>query len=334
MTHPGSLTISVIIPVHNAAHTLSAVLDALRKTSPAPDEIIIVDDGSEDDSSRVAGGFGCRVVRLPTNLGAASAKNCGAAEARGDILFFTDSDILVPRDIFRQVRDALGENRCDGVVGVLDPEIPRRDFASQYKNLWMNFTYTRFSGFDHIGLFYTSVAAIRREVFSQLAGFDQNYRGASIAEDTDFGQRAWNLGIRIRLAPKMSVVHLKGYTLMGLIREDLLRAAALTRMRLRKWGQPFFTSVPISYQLAVPLVFLSAASLVLGAALRTPGLILTAGLALAAFYLFNLQFIAFLAREKGGAFTILSVLFLPLDAAAVGLGMLLGAADSARGRRY
>lgn len=327
-------TVSVIIPAYNAARTLPQTLAALRAAIPPPLEIIVVDDGSTDETARVAAEGGARVVRLEKNIGAAAAKNRGAAIARGAILFFTDADIAAPPDAIALIQNALRDAATDGVVGLLDENIPHANWASQYKNLWMNFTYARFVGAERIGLFYTSVAAIRRDLFLQLGGFDENYRGASIAEDTEFGQRAWGAGINIILEPKLRVVHLKQYTLANVLREDFKRARALTLMRLRKRGEPFFTSVPSFYQLAVPTIYLTGILGFAALVLRNFTLGIAAFVGLGAFWALNFALFNFLAQKRGLRFALRAALFLPLDVLVVGLGMLRAFFDFARGKRY
>jgi GT2 family glycosyltransferase len=329
------VTISVIIPVYNSARTLSSALSALAGARPPPDEIVVVDDGSTDGSGTIASHAGHgKVIRIDPNVGAAAAKNRGARAARGDILFFTDADILAPTNIFARLSRSFQEGRCDAVVGMLDSEIPEHTFASQYKNLWMNYTYARLADRARIGLFYTSAAAIRRERFLALGGFDERYRGASVAEDTEFGQRAWSAGVSIRLDPSIQVVHLKAYTLSAVLREDIRRSAALTRMRLRKWGQPFFTSVPLSFQLGIASIYSALIAIALGKLYSSPLLLIAALFACVFFYALNLPFIQFLARLRGLKFGFQSCVFLPLDALVVGIGMLLGAVDFVRGHRY
>src|SRR4030095_8536127 len=83
---------SVIVPAHDAGSHLPDCLAALRACGPAATEVIVVDDGSTDESAAIAARLGARVVRLTANAGAAAARNRGAAEARGDILLFVDAD--------------------------------------------------------------------------------------------------------------------------------------------------------------------------------------------------------------------------------------------------
>lgn len=330
--HPTTL-VSVIIPTHNGASTLAACLESLRVSSPPPYEIIVVDDASSDQSAEVARRFQCQVIRLDENVGAASAKNRGAAAATGKILFFTDDDVIVPKEMLAQIAEDLKEARVAGVVGLLDREIPFSDFASNFKNLWMRYTYAR-QPRERIGLFYTSVAAIRRDIFRALGGFDESYRGASIAEDTEFGQRALSAGYQIRLDPRVEVKHCKHYSLRQVLVTDFLRARALTLMRLRKWGQKFFTSVPTFYQLALPTIFAALVSLVLAAIVRSIIFFAAAFLLLALFYALNALWLAYLVRERGAMFALLAAAFQPLDVTVVGLGMVAAMIDFARGVKY
>lgn len=330
-----SLAVSVIIPAYNASQTLPQTLAALTANAFGESaEIIVVDDGSTDNTSAVARAFDVRLITLKQNVGAARAKNIGARAARGGLLFFTDADILTPPDILARLARAFQTCACDGVVGLLDETIPYVNWASQFKNLWMNFTYARFAGGDRIGLFYTSAAAMRRDCFLQLGGFDENYRGASTAEDTEFGQRAWGAGANIVLEPSLRVQHLKRYTAANVLDEDFKRARALALMRLRKRGTPFFTSVPLFYQLAVPTLYLTLL-VVLSALLAENRFLLTlALLGVGLFYLLNSSLLAFLIQKRGLAFGAAAVLFLPLDVFFVGLGMLIALFDFARGQRY
>src|SRR5581483_8905136 len=108
-------TVSVIIPAFNAARTLSQTLRALCAASPPPLEIIVVNDASTDDTARIAGQYGVCVHTLDQNIGAAAAKNFGAQQARGDILFFTDADVVVAKDVIARVLQAFQTRNCEGM---------------------------------------------------------------------------------------------------------------------------------------------------------------------------------------------------------------------------
>ena len=323
--------VSVVIPTHNGAATLAACLESLQASSRPAYEIIVVDDASSDHSAEIAAQQGCRVIRVDENIGAARAKNRGAAAAAGDILFFTDDDVVVARETLEQIAENFGDARVVGVVGLLDAKIPFDDFPSNFKNLWMRFTYERLPR-EHIGVFYTSIAAMRRETFQQLGGFDEHYGGASIAEDTEFGQRAWSAGNLLVLDPRVTATHWKHYTPRQVLVTDYLRARALVLMRLRKRGESFYTSVPLFYQLAVPAIFGVVACLVL--VLFHPAFLAAFALLLVAFYALNATWLAYVARQRGARFALTAALFQPIDVIAVGLGMLGAVIEFARGVKY
>ncbi len=103
--------ISVVMPVYNAEKLLDECLGALRANVGVDYEILIVDDSSTDRSREIAAAHGCRVVPSGGRLGPAGARNVGAREATGDILFFVDSDVMVRPDTLRRLRDAFGTTR-------------------------------------------------------------------------------------------------------------------------------------------------------------------------------------------------------------------------------
>jgi len=72
------MTIAVIIPVFNSSELLIDTLLAVHSGTRAPDELIVIDDGSSDESARIAERFGARVVRMPQNVGPAACRNYAA----------------------------------------------------------------------------------------------------------------------------------------------------------------------------------------------------------------------------------------------------------------
>ncbi|PZR66075.1 MAG: glycosyl transferase family 2, partial [Solirubrobacterales bacterium] len=86
--------ISVVIPARDAAETLPRALEAVARQEGAPAyEVIVVDDGSRDETAAIAHDLGARVISADGG-GPASARNAGVAEARGGLLAFTDADCV------------------------------------------------------------------------------------------------------------------------------------------------------------------------------------------------------------------------------------------------
>jgi glycosyltransferase involved in cell wall biosynthesis len=88
-------SISVVVPTYNRAALLPATLDAILAQTLRPQEVIVVDDGSTDDTPSVLARYGrrLRVLRVP-NGGDLKARNAGLAEAKGELVAFCDSDDL------------------------------------------------------------------------------------------------------------------------------------------------------------------------------------------------------------------------------------------------
>jgi len=86
-------TISAIVPTYNRAGVIAQAIDSILSQVPAPDEVLVVDDGSTDDTASVLAQYGDKIrVLTQPNGGAAAARNHGIREARGDWLAFLDSD--------------------------------------------------------------------------------------------------------------------------------------------------------------------------------------------------------------------------------------------------
>ena len=92
-SHPSTLPISVIVPAYNRADMLGRALSSVLSQEPSPaDEVIVVDDGSDDDTARVATEMGVKLIRHPQNLGLSAARNTGLLAARHSWVALLDSD--------------------------------------------------------------------------------------------------------------------------------------------------------------------------------------------------------------------------------------------------
>lgn len=134
--------IAVIVPAHNSSSTLAECLTALRNQTDGDYEILVVDDGSSDASPKICRELDVPCLSLPRNKGQAVARNAEAAQTSGDLLAFTDSDVVVPpewlskfRVLLRKYPDAAMV--CSKYKKSLDSEEPAQ-FAfheNEYKRL-------------------------------------------------------------------------------------------------------------------------------------------------------------------------------------------------------
>lgn len=330
------LKISVVIPVYNEEENLCKCLEAVYQSKYPPSEVIVVDDCSTDNSVAVAERFACRVVKMKENHGAARAKNLGAEEASGDVIFFTDADIQLQDDTLSLIVEDFADPQMSGVVGLLGKDVRYKNFCSDYKNLWMHYTYIKLPAYS--GTFYTSAAAIRRNVFEESGGFDENYHGASVTEDAEFGQRLLTAGHKIYMDKRMSVRHLKHYCLAGLLKTDFWRACGLTKTMLRKKlgkvRKKSSTTVPWFFIMSVLVSFLTMLLLLLSIVFWEHHFLILVLTGCATILLLNTPFLRFLRKTRGWSFLGKSCVFLLIDTLVVVFGMLFAVVSFIFGRKF
>ena len=125
------MRVSVVVPAYNEAGRIGAVLDPIVASSLV-DEVIVVDDGSEDETAEEAKGFPVQVVTLPENRGKAAALAVGISGARNDTFLFLDADLvgLTTAHVDRMIR-AYHDEGLDMVVGVFSDGRKNTDFAQK-----------------------------------------------------------------------------------------------------------------------------------------------------------------------------------------------------------
>ena len=109
-------TISVIIPARDAAATLAETLGSVSAQLRQPDEVIVVDDGSQDGTAALATAARASVIKQPAR-GVAAAMNTGLEAARGDLVAFLDADDLWQPDcLCEQEQHLAGRSDLSGSV--------------------------------------------------------------------------------------------------------------------------------------------------------------------------------------------------------------------------
>lgn len=116
--------VSVILPCYNRVESLTRAARTVLDQSYANLELLVVDDGSSQDVAGVVGSLNdprVRLVRHPTNMGAAAARNTGVAEARGSFIAFQDSDDeWLPGKLERQMAALQGAPRAGFVYSDME----------------------------------------------------------------------------------------------------------------------------------------------------------------------------------------------------------------------
>ena len=224
------LSISIIVPAYRAESYIHKTVKALRVAGASADDILVVDDASDDKTLAVAESAGARVLRLDQNLGPAAARNAGAAEAtHADILLFVDADVVVHTDAVNRIRQAFqSDPSLTALFGAYDtrPEAPER--LSRLRNLLHHWGHSTASG--EATTFWTGLGAVRQSAFAAIGGFDATL---DFMEDVDFGMRLWKAGGMLKLDHSIQGTHLKQWTLGSIIKTDLFgRAIPWSRLLL------------------------------------------------------------------------------------------------------
>ncbi|MEV4313751.1 glycosyltransferase family 2 protein [Actinocrispum sp. NPDC049592] len=168
------MLVSVIVPNYNYGHVLGQCLRAIQAQSYSPIEIVLVDDGSTDNSVEVAESLGVTPIRTPANRGCGAARNLGAANATGEILFFLDSDIaLDPGAVAAAVELLQSEPNIGAVCGNYEPEpLNPGGLTKEYRNLFHHYYWRAAEGPTDI--LVPAITAMTRKVWDDVGPFSEH----------------------------------------------------------------------------------------------------------------------------------------------------------------
>lgn len=186
--------LSIIIPVYNSWDSVQLLLKSLTTSKFKNFEVIIGDDASHTEKpgeflaflKKKIGVKSVQLTRLQINSGPAAARNAGASLARGRVLVFLDSDVTVYPDTLAVIAKKFTDDPdLTAVTGVWDKHQKTSSFFPQFKALrdWSYWTNER----DRDGYYYlfsTRIAAIKRDVFERLGGFNEVFRQMEDVEIT------------------------------------------------------------------------------------------------------------------------------------------------------
>ena len=190
--------ISIVVPTRNRAERLRALLASLAEQQGPAFEVIVVDNASEDDTLRVVGEADAdldahiRAIHLPQPMGPAVARNRGWRAAQGELVVFTDDDVVAAPGWLAAIAAAHERDPEAVIQGRTEPDPREIDRLSA------------FSRSQHATgpgpWFQTCNIAYPRALLEQLGGFDESFWEAA-GEDTDLGWRAIEAGARVVYEP-------------------------------------------------------------------------------------------------------------------------------------
>lgn len=221
-----TVSISVIIPVLDQWRLTEACLRSLAETSPDDVEVIVVDNGSSDETPLHCAQFGStlfgsrfRYIRLQNNINFGPACNLGAREARGELLFFLNNDTEMNDPWAEKLATDLGRRNLGGT----GPLLLYPGGSVQHAGIVFTPMLTTRHLFEHFPASHPLLAArrplqaitgaallMRASVFRQLGEFYPEFRNGG--EDIDLCARIRALGLGLEICPEVRVTHATSQT--------------------------------------------------------------------------------------------------------------------------
>jgi len=193
------MKVSVVIIAHNLAGKIELCLDCVLNQDFSDYEVIVVDDGSTDDTVEKVKGYPVKLIEQ-ANLGPAGARNTGAEVSKGDFIIFLDGDCIVQRDLISSMIEPLENPRIGmthGYIDIANPEslVARLNFMKA-KYLFRNLEYLDFA--------WGGCLAIRKSLFREVGKLRVSLK---TGEDQELAYRLLKKGYQIYLVRKARFSH-------------------------------------------------------------------------------------------------------------------------------
>ena len=302
--------LAVVVPVRDGGSDFECCLRRLRDSSWTDYELIVVDDGSTDESAALAQRMGARVVRHDRPLGPAAARNLGATLAAAPLIFFLDADVAVHKGTLSLgIARFAADPSLTALFGSYDDRPSSRGVVSQFRNLLHHFVHQQGTFHDNTRpahTFWTGCGMIRRQVFLDFGGFDPRLYPRPAIEDIELGYRLTRCGHRIVLARDVQATHLKRWTLREMVRTDIFRRGVPWMLLIKRSGTTE-TDLNVKPTQRICVAITGVVWLAVGLIPWAPWSTAVSGLGSAAIIGLNRDFYRFLLRRRGPALALLSV---------------------------
>lgn len=222
--------VSVVVCTYNGAATLAECLEGLQRLDYPSYEVLVVDDGSTDESHDIAARFGVKTIKTE-NRGLSHARNIGLQAARGELVAYIDDDAHPAADWLLRVAKVFIRTPHAGVGG---PNIPPRN-----ERMVARCIAAAPGGPTHVLLSDEEAEHIpgcnmsfRREALLAVGGFDERFRIAG--DDVDICWRLQASGLTLGFTPGAVVWHRRRSSIRGYVRQQYEYGKAEAQLE-RKW---------------------------------------------------------------------------------------------------
>lgn len=292
---PEVKVISVIVPAYNSAATIELCIRSLQQqTWPAEQvEIIIVDDGSSDQTADLAEAMGVTVLRA-SHRGPAAARNLGVQHARGTIILFTDADCEADQHWIEEMSRPIRENSdVAGVKGIYRTR--QTSLAARFAQIEFEDRYRKLAKSQYIDFVDSHAAAFRREVFEEVGGFDLKFPVAN-NEDVELSYKIAQAGHKMVFTDQAIVYHRHPGTVRKYLATKLSRGYWRIKV-YQKFPQKMMSDSYTPQSLKLEIVFAGLTLAFLGLAVWNLVLLKVAAITAVAFLFCTLPFVWFALRR-------------------------------------
>jgi glycosyltransferase involved in cell wall biosynthesis len=317
--------ISIIIPTFNGASRIGSCLDAILKQPAGRNvEILVVNDGSTDNTAEVVERHADVRLITQSNAGPAAARNRGALEAHGTIIVFTDDDCVPVPDWLDAMVESFQDAEVVGTKGVYRTH--QESLAARFVQIEYEDRYRLMAGIPSIDFIDTYSAAFRRDRFLDMAGYDTSFPVAC-AEDIELSYRMSARGWKMKFAPRAIVYHTHPDTIWRYLMKKY-KFAFWRVLAVRKNPSKAVKDSHTPQVMKLQLLFAPALFLALTFDLVARPAVPRSWLVLAAFLISTVPFVL-RAIRKDPAVGLLSPVLLAARACAQLLGVIAGLIRSA-----
>jgi len=241
------MRISIIVPVYNKWEETKACLDSLMKTKTDDDEVIVMDNGSNDDvAASLAFYSGIKGRHNDENLGFPKAVNQGVSLASGEYVCIMNNDIVVAGNWIDLLIDHIEKGHAD-IVGPITNESSGKQ--ARLVKIYRNYEELEITArevaevnqarFTEVGWLIGFLMVCPRTIFEKLGGFDERYKMGNW-EDIDFCYSAKQAGYTLAIAEDVYVHHFGTAS----FKEDIIGYRKLLKdnqvLFEEKWGKVFY----------------------------------------------------------------------------------------------
>lgn len=206
-------TVSLYIPCYNAGAFIDSCLEGVKRQIRSVDEVIIIDDGSTDDTVERAGRYGVKIIRHGENRGLAAARNTAVMNARSEFIASLDADCAPAPEWL----DRLMENFSDDTIAGVGGQLIER-YASHIADRWRAVYMKQSWGTERIAeprFLFGSNNVFRKSALMKVGLYNAAYR--TNGEDHDMSLRLKGAGYRFIYEPRAIVEHLRTDTIYSVM---------------------------------------------------------------------------------------------------------------------